>query len=204
MSDVKPTTLVLFDGSNYQSWRPRIILKLKARKLFTITCTEDKYDEDKDIEAQSLLLEHVHPSHDYLISDEPTARAMWLKLEAQFNKALPASFEATVTSIVQKDKSEWNFESIKVNLVKAQQQIQNTKCWFKKKTRQANVANNEADNHGYRFTLITETTLKANENSSSNIWFIDSGASNHFTHDRDGLKNYTMIMSYNINIANGA
>ncbi|KAJ1674099.1 hypothetical protein EV182_003969, partial [Spiromyces aspiralis] len=58
MSDVKLTTLILFDGSNYQSWRPRIILKLKARKLFTITCMEDKYDEDKDIEAQSLLLEH--------------------------------------------------------------------------------------------------------------------------------------------------
>ena len=37
--------------------------------------------------------------------------------------ALPAAFEATVTSIVQKDKSEWNFESIKVNLIEAQQRI---------------------------------------------------------------------------------
>ncbi|KAJ1676061.1 hypothetical protein EV182_008962, partial [Spiromyces aspiralis] len=54
--------------------------------LSSITCTEDKYDEDKDIEAQSLLLMHVHLSYDYLILDEPTARAMWLKLEAQFNK----------------------------------------------------------------------------------------------------------------------
>ena len=37
--------------------------------------------------------------------------------------ALPAPFEATVTMIIQRDKSEWNFEKIKVNLIEAQQCI---------------------------------------------------------------------------------
>ncbi|KAJ1676274.1 hypothetical protein EV182_008522, partial [Spiromyces aspiralis] len=37
--------------------------------------------------------------------------------------ALPSSFEATITSIVQRDKQSWNFDEIKVHLTEAQQRI---------------------------------------------------------------------------------
>jgi hypothetical protein len=291
MSETKTTQLVLFDGTNYKSWRSRMILKLSIKGLYDVVMTEDTKDFQKDMEARIMLLDNVKSSKDHLIRDELSAYDMWKKLDAMFNKvsmssamdvysdfaqaklgpdesienlgeriesnyrklkeldytledfkvlallqAVPASYEAAVTTVVQKDKSEWNFDSILVVLKEAQHRIQkygkseetemamatqrrsncvhckrtnhsSAKCWFNPNNKQkqsANISKNHEGHADYQFSLIAQNALKATASSPNQVWYIDSGASMHFTPHKHFFTSYQSIAPFLINVANGS
>ena len=96
MSETKLAQVILFDGTNYASWRPRMILKFIVKDLMDAVMMEDYKDLTKDAEARILILEHIQMSHDHLVYDKLSAYDMWIKLDAQFNKVSMSSVVPTI------------------------------------------------------------------------------------------------------------
>ncbi|KAJ1672764.1 hypothetical protein EV182_006550, partial [Spiromyces aspiralis] len=91
MSEVKVSTIVLFDRSNYPSWKSHVLLKFMIKGLLDLITinpakSSAKFDLIKDMEARILILDHVHPLMDHLVHDKLTAYLMWTKLEQMFSK----------------------------------------------------------------------------------------------------------------------
>jgi transposase InsO family protein len=162
--------------------------------------------------------------------------------------ALPPTYEATITTIIQKDKKDWDFNQIKDILIEVQDRLKiyenhndsesamkikdkrwckyckrtnhNTEfCWsdptskhyrgnhYNKTNNYNNNSNfieNNNDENYYQFSLITsDNCLSTNSNYLDKTWFIDSGASKHYTKHKEFLAKYEDVNPFSINVANG-
>jgi len=295
MSDSTIKQLIVLDGSNYSSWKTRMMMKIRNKRL--LRCIEDKsfIDIDLDGRCMELLLDNIHPDLDHLISDLSTSYQIWNKLSSHFDKqtmttamnlysslasviksdtenirdlahrininynklkelkytiddlkiltllhSLPPKYDAIITSIVDKQKSEWVYDEIVEKLVESESRISKwdqineieiamkakdknicshckksghtyEKCYWNpvnKSTRPKWVKDklmNKSDEHNdENFSLFSQTALKAIDNNGlSTMWYIDSGATQHFSPFKQLFKNYININSYDVNIANG-
>ncbi|KAJ1676221.1 hypothetical protein EV182_008622, partial [Spiromyces aspiralis] len=64
---------------------------LKQKKHLDAVNTLKNIDEDANIDMHIFILNHIHPTVDHLIYDEPTAHYMWNILEMCYNKVTIAS-----------------------------------------------------------------------------------------------------------------
>jgi hypothetical protein len=117
MSDTQVKPLIILDGTNYPSWKTRIMMKLRNKRL--LSCIENIegdnksniIDLDKDSLALEMLLDSIHPSLDHLIEDLSTSKEVWDKLKSHFDKNTLTSVMSLFSSVSNVVKT--NDESIR-------------------------------------------------------------------------------------------
>ena len=104
MTESSIKQIFILNGTNYNSWKSRMLLKFELHDLMdaiahpdTLT---DKLDKKNDIKARSFILESIDPSLDNLITAETSAYNMWSKLEQQFNSTTMTTAMEVFTEFV--------------------------------------------------------------------------------------------------------
>jgi len=100
MSESSAKPICILNGTNYESWKTRILLKFETLDIAYTLFKSEYVDKKVDIKARNLILESIDPSLDNLVIKEKTALEMWNNLELQFNSESMTSVMDLFTQFV--------------------------------------------------------------------------------------------------------